>query len=333
MEFSGSSRIAGVGAYLPNNRVTSRSLMEEVNSTRFGTPVTYIDRLAGIKERRISDENMLPSDMAIRASENALEDAGVSPGDIDLVVYCGIDRDWQEPATAHRVQSIIGAEKATCFDLSNACHGFMNGLSVADAFIAKGGIDNALVCTGEKTSHVMYSFMERIKNTNSKAEFRKWLGSLTVGDAGGAMVVQRSAAGDGLRWVGFQSQGEHAELCWWRHKEEGGLEGEMVMDRISRTVVDLHRGMIDATYEKLDWSPGSADWLYCHQAGAGPHQELVKVAGMAPDYAPITYDYYGNLASATIPVNIALNRPKRGDRLLIFGAGSGISVCQAGMVF
>ena len=333
MKFAGNSRVVGVGAYLPENRVTSQSLMEEVRSTRFGTPVTYIDRLVGVKERRISELNVLPSDMAIMASEAAIEDAGIDPRDIQLIVYCGIDRDWQEPATAHRVQSVIGADRATCFDLSNACHGFMNGLSVADAFISKGGVDNVLVCTGEKTSHVMYSFMDRIKKTNSKKEFRKWLGSLTVGDAGGAMVVQRSTPGYGLQWVGFQSQGEHAELCWWRHTEEGGLEGEMAMDRISREVVDLHRGMIDETYEKLDWSPGSADWLYCHQAGAGPHQELIKVAGMAADYAPITYDYYGNLASATIPVTIALNRPDRGDRLLIFGAGSGISICQAGVGF
>ena len=330
MEITGNSKVAGVGAYLPKTRVTSESLMAEIDCGRFDLPLNFISRMMGIKERRVSDEHILPSDMAISASEAALRDAGTAADEIDMIIYCGIERDWQEPATAHRVQAELGAGNANCFDVTNACHGFMNGLAIADAFIATGRAENALVCTGEKPSRVMRRAVYLLKNSDNREDFRKWLGGLTVGDAGGAMIVQRSSHGSGLKWGSFRSMGEHADLCHYTHTEHG-IEGQMDMGAMSKMLVGLHGEMIEDTYSHLGWTPDNVDCMYCHQVGAKPHRLLTRLAKV--ERAPITYDWLGNLTSAAIPVSMALNHPKKGERLLLLGAGSGVSVSQMGMVY
>ncbi|WP_018415621.1 ketoacyl-ACP synthase III [Teredinibacter turnerae] len=334
MEIIGKSKIAGIGAYLPEQRVLSDDLMHEIGSTRFGTPVDYISKRIGIIERRISEANMFPSDMAIKAAEVALKDAGITPMDVDLIIYCGIDRDWQEPATSHRVQVEIGAKKSSCFDVTNACHGFMDGLSIANAFLTNGTANNVLVCTGEKPSRVLFEAIKILRDEKNKEAFKRMLGALTVGDAGGAMVIQRSnvETGEGLRWMQSYSEGEHANLCYYRHTHEG-YDGQMLMREISLQIAKLHKKLIEKTYATLAWKPEEIDRIYCHQVGEKPHKALVSIANKSIDCAPITYPSFGNLTSATFPVNMHLNRPERGSKLLLMGTGSGLSVCQAGMVF
>ena len=332
MEIKGKSKIAGIGAFLPQQRVLSDDLMAESRCSRFGTSESYISKRIGIIERRIADEITNPSDMAILASEEALKDARLNPLDIDLIIYCGIDKDWQEPATAHRVQVEIGASRASCFDVSNACHGFMTGISIADSFIQQGAANRVLVCTGEKPSTVLNYTLEKLKTEKDRTEFRKMLGALTVGDAGGAMVIEKTTDNTGLRWMQSYSAGEYADLCYYKHSQEG-YEGQMLMTEISLAITDLHKRLMDSTYQKLSWQPSDVDKMYCHQVGKKPHKALVNIAQKNLEEAPATYPYFGNLTSATIPVNMFLNKPQRGDHLLIMGTGSGLSVCQAGMVF
>lgn len=332
MEMNCISKIAGIGAYLPKQRVTSNELMLEIASDRFGAPEDYISKRIGIIERRMADENTQPSDMAIYASEVAIKDAKISPSDIDLILYCGIERDWQEPATAHRVQVELGASNATVLDVTNACHGFMNGISIADAFIANGSARNVLVCTGEKPSKLTLEAVRRLKDIHSKEIFRRSLGCLTVGDAGGAMIIQRSEETSGFKKMNFYSDGKHAHLCYYKHTNEG-IQGQMLMREITVQILRLHKMFIDSTYKLLNWTPETIDKLYCHQTGAKPHLGLTHLAQQPIKKAPITYDFYGNLTSASIPVNMFLNRPKRGDKILIMGTGSGLSVCQSGLIF
>ncbi|WP_045858765.1 ketoacyl-ACP synthase III [Teredinibacter purpureus] len=334
MEIKGSSMIAGVGAFLPKQRVKSDDLMLESRCFRFGTPVDYISKSIGIIERRISDEHVLPSDMAIEASHVALIDASIAASELDLIIYCGIDRDWQEPATSHRIQVELGALNASCFDVSNACHGFMDGISIANSFIESGSARKVLVCTGEKPSRVLYMALKELRQVKSKLAFKRMLGALTVGDAGGAMVIQAKGESDsgGLQWMQSYSEGKHADLCYYRHTKDG-YDGQMLMREITLQIAKLHKRLIEKTYDNLCWLPSDVDRLYCHQVGEKPHATLVGIANKTLDSAPITYPQFGNLTSASIPVNMYLNPPEKGDKLLIMGTGSGLSVCQAGMVF
>lgn len=333
METLGNSYIAGIGAHLPKTRVSSDDLMAEVNSRRFGISENYISRHIGIVERRVAEAGQEPSHLATLASESALRDAGVNADEIDLLIYTGITRDCEEPSTAHFVQTQLGAINAVCLDVSNACLGFMTGLSIADAHISGGAIKTALVCAGECQSNTVRDFMGLLSTTNSKDEFKRILGVLTVGDAGGAMVVQASTKADiGWKWLKFSSNGVHARLCYFK-KSSSGAEGAMLMKEISREIVNMHAQQINHSYHALDWSPASIGKLYCHQVGKRPHDLLAKIAQVDANNAPITYANFGNLTSATMPVNMYLNPPRRGERLLLLGTGSGLTICQGGMVF
>lgn len=333
MKTIGQSRIAGIGAYLPEQVVTSDELMEAVNCRRFGIPETYLSRYVGIHERRWADPEMQPSEMASLASEVALRNSGVTPDEVDLIIFTGITRDCEEPSTAHFVQQRLGANNAFCLDVSNACLGFMTGLSVADAYIASGAARTVLVCTGEAPSHAVRQCIKQMLEQEDKKLFKSWLGFLTAGDAGGAMVVRPAESDEeGLRWIRFASKGKHAKLCYYRRLGEE-LDGQMVMSEISKEMIQFNQELIETTFDQLDWSPESIDKLYCHQVGAKPHIMLAELAKQTPEKAPVTYDRFGNLTSATMPVNMYLNPPERGDRLLFFGAGSGLSICHGGMVF
>ena len=163
MHLQGHSQIIGIGGYVPSQRVTSQELLEEIGTERrFGIAHDWLDTVCGIEERRIASLDALPSDLAIEAAKIALDDAGIEGRDLDLILFCGIEGDWLEPATAHRIQTELDSQ-AVCMDVSNACHGFMNGLTIADLHIAAGAAEHVLVVTGEISSHVLFNILEQLK--------------------------------------------------------------------------------------------------------------------------------------------------------------------------
>ena len=334
MQSNGHSAILGIGGYVPPMVVKSSELLEEIHAEqRFGIKNSFIDDIIGIEERRVAETQQKPSDLAILATEAAMLESGVSASEIDLIIFCGIDRDWQEPATAHRVQQVIGATNAVCFDVTNACHGFMNGISIADAMIAIGSASTALVCTGEKSSEVMYDTMGLLSKSNDRDDMKRWIGGLTVGDAGGAMILGKSSNNTGFHRFNFSSNGQHANLCYYGYDKTGEIHGRMMMSSISKEMLAYHQSMIVSTYEGLIWHSTEVDQLICHQVGQRPHKRMASIANVPIERAPITYRKFGNITSATIPVNLYFNRPKKGDKVLILGAGSGLSISQTGMVF
>lgn len=332
MESKGFSVVSGMGAYLPKQVVTSEELMMEAQSRKFGVPETFLARASGIKNRRFSDQSESYADLAILASLQAIQDAGIDPLDLDMVLFCGIDRDCPEPSTAHIIQNEIGAKNAECLDISNACLGILNGLSIANAYIGIGCAETILICTGEKPSNITCDILRQLRQTSDKKIFRKLLGALTVGDAGGAFVITKKTSDTGCQYLHFKSEGQYANLCYYKYTPEG-IEFEMLMEQISGRGVGLHQNEINNTYSKLKWSPGFVKKLYCHQVGAVPHVQMASIATQPVEKAPITYENYGNLTSATFPVNMSLNRPKKGDKVLLLGSGSGLSICQIGMQF
>lgn len=332
MMMNGFSRISGIGAYIPQQVVSSADLMVEANCHKFGISEQFLTRSCGIKERRFSDDRETFGYMAAMASRTAIVDAGIDPMDIDMVLFCGIDRDQPEPATAHEIQQAIEALNAECLDISNACIGSNHGLAVANAYIAAGAAENILVCTGEKPSYVTKAVLNILKTTNEKAVFRKYMGAFTVGDAGGAFVVSKSTGTRGFKSIHFKSYGKHSELCFYRFAS-GVLEFDMQMESISNLMIETHADLINDTYEKAGWNPESIGKVYCDQVDAKPHKKMAIMARQSLDKLPNTYEYFGNLTSATFAVNMYLNPTSVGDKVLFMGAGSGITLCQMGMEF
>jgi len=333
MNMTGCSRIESIGTYLPDQVITSEDLMDEIHSEkRFGIPNTWLRKLTGIRARRFAGNNANPSDLAIEAGRSALERCNMDPADIGMVIYCGIDRDWVEPATSHRIQRELGCKNAACLDVTNACHGFTNGMSVGDAMIATGAAENVLVVTGEVPSHVVRDCIKDINDNPTIENFRSKVGGLTTGDAGGAVILQRASNKSGVKTYRFASQGRYAELCFYRFDDAGKRQGQMLMEKISAAALHMHRALITETYKELRWQPKDIDFLICHQAGRKPHQRFAEMAEVDIAKAPITYEDLGNLTSASIPVTIDLAGSKEGDRILILGTGSGLSVSQIGLV-
>ncbi|MGI9287185.1 MAG: ketoacyl-ACP synthase III [Pseudomonadales bacterium] len=335
MEQNGSTKIVSMGHYLPPQRVKSSELMEEIDSERrFGVRSHFLSALIGVEERRYAPADAPPSALAIEASIDALRRSSIRPADIDYVIYCGIERDWQEPATAHRVQSEVGAYNATCFDVTNACHGFMNGLAIADAFIGTGSAETCLVCTGEVGSKVAKDIIRQLRDEPcTKDHFKLQVGALTLGDAGAAMIVQRSNNDCGFKKFRFSSGGEHAELCYYNKSRNGTVNGAMHMKEISAELVAWHKEAINQTYEQLGWRPDDVKSLFLHQLGARPHKWFCELADIDVSRAPATLPKLGNIASATIPVTMCLNPPDIGDNVLVLSSGSGVSIGQTGLTF
>ena len=327
------TQIVGVGAAIPEKRVHSDDLLQSIDSEkRFGVPHNFISNKVGIIERRVADLLTKPSDLAIEASINAMCQSGVEALDIDLIVYCGIDGDWVEPATAHRVQDFIGAKNAYCFDVSNACHGMMNGLDYANEKILSGKIETALVCTGEKSSELLYDVINKLSMPNvTREDFDKWVGTLTVGDAGGAFVVRRGNDNTGLEYMQFYSAGEYADLCSYT-RDEHGIQGHMHMKSISQTFARMHKSRIKNVYKTLGCAPEDIDHFVAHQVGATPHNLWCKIAGVPLDKSTQTYPLLGNLTSATMPVAISLTGFNRNDKMLILSGGSGLTIGYTSMV-
>ena len=334
MDMQGFIKIGGIGAYLPKQIIHSDDLMREANSENFGVGHEFLRRFSGIEERRHANDEERPSSMAIAASRLAMEDAGIQPQDIDQVIFCGIDRDYSEPATAHFVARELGvSEEADCFDISNACHGIMSGFQVANATIGVGAAENILLCTGETPSAVSLDVIRQLKSCTDREHFRRLMGALTLGDSGAAMVVTKATSTDeGCRFMRVKAKSKCADLCYYRHAKEG-FEFSMQMSNISQEALNMHGEIIDSTYEKSGWSAEDIRYVYCHQAGLKPHLKLASLARQPINKAPITFNKFGNLTSSTIVVNMHKNRPNRGDKIMFLGVGSGLSISQTMCVY
>jgi 3-oxoacyl-[acyl-carrier-protein] synthase III len=164
MIIKGNCQIAGIGAYFPEQVVTSKELMFEINSEKnYGLSESWLDDVCGIEKRRVARPDELPSTLAIKAGEEALRTSGISPSEIDAVIFCGISKEWIEPSIAHKVQYELGCTNAICFDVSNACHGFMNGIMIADQFMQGSNATHVLVVTGEVTTDITSHYIDKLK--------------------------------------------------------------------------------------------------------------------------------------------------------------------------
>ena len=335
----GHSRIAGTGIYLPEERITSRDLMREIQSQeRFGVSYEWLERVTGIREKRVTPQGILPSDMAVAAAREAMERAKITAREIDTIIYTGLTRDYLEPATAHLVQAKLVAPNATVFDISNACHGFMNGIHVMDALIATGQVRNGLVVTGEQGSLFARRAIEALGKATERAQLTPLAAGPTLGDAGAAVVMGPKKAPEyGL--VGFMqlSRGQHAHYC-----TSGGplKEGPLVTDMpgiIAQTIKLMVPIFQDFLYERLKWNIHDISKYIMHQTGHRTFRLHAKLGGIPTDIMPDTVTTLGNLITATFPVNLHLlhvNREvKEQDKIFLSGAGSGITVSQAGLVW
>lgn len=339
MYTQGHSRIVSTGSYIPEKRITSKEILEAINSeARFGVPHDWLERAMGIRERRVAPDEVLPSDMATIAAREAMEIGGVHPTEIDAIIFVGVDRDYLEPATAHIVQKKIGASNAIAFDVSNACHGFMNGIHLMDALIATGQARRGLIVTGEHAHRITLKAIKALNSSNERNLFIKYAGGLTLGDAGAAMIMGPKLGPDsGFMGFMLQSQGQYSDLCvCGNHRgEESPLETDM--PTIVKQNTRLHSAMYTQFMNKLGWKPDDINKFIHHQVGIKVFKHHASYSGVPIEAMPNTLNFMGNLVTATIPMNLyKIHKEQRvvnGDRIFLSGSGSGLAISQAGLIW
>jgi acyl-CoA:acyl-CoA alkyltransferase len=319
--------ITAVGASLPDRVLTSAELQRRVEAASgFGLPARLFEQLTGIGTRRIAADDEFASTFAVRAGRQALARAGLDPFDLDLLVFASASRDMVEPATAHIVAAELGGT-GHAFDVTNACNSFLNGIDVARSLILAGRAHRALVVTGETPSRVMRWRLDRPEQARSA------FAGFTFGDGGAAVVLEPVDRGGildidtetrSVHWTvgGILGGGsrhprseEHTYFAGDGHALRGVFEkvGPAILSRV-------------AARTGFDWSDYAR--VLVHQVTRPYLDRFVEVTGVPPELLDITVGEFGNLASATLGLQLDRVTPglRRGDRVLLVGLGGGISV-------
>jgi 3-oxoacyl-[acyl-carrier-protein] synthase-3 len=314
--------IAGTGKYVPEKVLTNADLQRMVE-----TSDEWITERTGIKERRIAAENEATSDLAIKAAQAALENAGVKAEDLDLIIVATVTPDMAFPATACFVQKALGAPKATCFDVSAACSGFLYGMELARQFIATGSAEKALVIGADKLSAII-DWSDR--NT-----------CVLFGDGAGAAVLQ--PAGEGTGEILSAYSGSNGNLDEILNVPGGGSRNPVTAENVgdkSNTMKmagrEVYRHavttMMSATKEAITRAGLTPDDIACfipHQANLRIIETIANKLDVSMDRFFVNLQSYGNTSAAAVAIALdeaqRSGRVKRGDHIVMVVFGGGLT--------
>lgn len=336
------SKIVAIGGVMPDRVVDNEELCQMIEAPpaiKKRLP-DLIRRITGVETRRYAGNGTSPSDLAVSASEQALDIAGMDARDIDTLIFASTDMDTLEPATANIVQKKLEIETTNAFDVSNACNSFLQALNVANSMIATGAAHRVLIASGEMGSYVAN------RTIRDKADLRVKLGGLTLGDAGAAMVVDASDGRSGILEVNLLSMGDYWHLCHvpettdWRQREGGIIHGWFYLDMpelaklVRPTTVDYfdqYKAFRKQTFGEQRFMESIVK-LIPHQISSVLIEEMVEAIGADPEKVCISADVWGNVASTSIPLTLkrAIEQDDlvlgSGQEVLLFGAASGYSL-------
>lgn len=329
-----SARIESVGRCLPEHRLTTDELM---SSTRHRTHID-LERLTGIHERRVSTGEHDSFTLAVGAAADCLARSDVRPGDLDVVIsasitkYAGGLTQHLEPTMAQAVARAIGADRAVTFDVSNACAGTLTGVFVLNNWIRLGLVRRGMVVSGEYISQLGRNAARHVRSIVSRE-----LASLTLGDGGAAVVVERAADGaPAIDVAGFTTVAEHSRLCLAypaRHEEGARMftQSQAIQQAAIADLPTLLRQALDAA--GLDIR--DVDHVIPHQTSARAIRKGMaslgqELGGLPVHPAVVTVDHYGNTASTTHVLALAeeleAGRIEAGDRVALVALASGLEI-------
>lgn len=328
------ARFASVGRSLPQTHLTTSELMA---STRHNTHVD-LERLTGIHERRVSTGADDSFTLAVGAARDCLSRWDGDTEHIDLVISCSITKyrdglsNWLEPPMSVGVASAIGARNATLIDVSNACAGILTGVFVANNWVRRGVARNALVVSGEYISQLALNAAGHVRTIASRE-----LASLTLGDAGGAVLVQRAENGEpGITFAGFTTVSKHSQLCLaYPARHDPGHRMFTKSRALHNAAIADLPGVLREVLDSTDLEIGDIDWVIPHQTSSRAIRKGMAALGEALGGTPrepavVTVDRYGNTASTTHIValveELRAGRPSVGDRIALVALASGIEL-------
>lgn len=312
--------IAGTGSYVPERILTNDELAARVETSN-----EWIVTRTGIRERRIAAEGEFTSHMATQAALKALEQAGMSANEIDLIVVATITPDTPTPATACYVQQQLGASKAVAFDISAACSGFLYAMKMCNSLISDGAFKNALIIGAEKLS--------------SATNWEDRTTCVLFGDGAGAAILRRSEPGEGA--IVATEIGTDGNLVHLLEIPGGGCALPITAENagqhlqtltmqgreVFKIAVTRMKEAAEKVIERAGWNPAEIACVIPHQANLRIIDAIADRLAVPNERVFVNLDKYGNTSAAAVA--IALDEAhrtgafKRGDQivLVVFGAG------------
>ena len=310
----GYSRIAGTGAYLPAKTLSNQEIEQRIE-----TSDEWIFSRTGIRSRFVADENEQASDLALHASRRAMEAAGVSADEVDLIILATSTPDMIFPSTACLLQRKLGVTHGAAFDVQAACTGFLYAVSIADKFVASGQCKCALVVGTEVFSRLLDWSDRRT--------------CVLFGDGAGAVILQPSEQ-PGILSSHLHADGRQSHILEASGYVQDGvlhdhaflhMDGQAVFKFAVKVLGDVANEVLDAAGVQAS----SVDWLIPHQANIRIIQATAKRLGVPMERVVTTLDHHGNTSAASIP--LALDEAVRagrllpGHRIVVEGVGGGFT--------
>jgi 3-oxoacyl-[acyl-carrier-protein] synthase-3 len=313
------SRITGTGSFLPSRRVTNAQLADELAQRGVETSDEWIVARTGIHARHFAAPEVTSSDLGFEAAKHALEAAGRSAADIDLIIVATSTPDMIFPSSACLIQQKLGVHGCPAFDVQAVCSGFVYALTVADSMIRTGAATKALVIGAEVFSRIL--------------DFNDRTTCVLFGDGAGAVVLEASDQ-PGLLASELHADGRHVGiLCTPGTVAGGKVLGDPLLKMDGQAVFKLAVGVLEdvarSVLAKAGRQDADIDWLIPHQANIRIMQGTAKKLKLPLEKLIVTVDEHGNTSAASIPLAldhaVRTGRIKQGDTVMLEGVGGGFT--------
>ena len=321
-------RIKALSACVPSDIVSNKDLGYLIPEEEISKVIDNI----GIVERRIAPDDVTASDLCYSAAQRLMQDNGIAPDSIDVLIFMSQTGDYRIPATSCIMQHRLGLPKSTmCFDISLGCSGYLFALSTAFAYASMEGINRVLLLDGETFS--------KIVNRRDKVDWPLY------GDAGTATLIEKGDYGSSTFILNTDGSGEDAikihagmrnpvtaDSCVEREQEDGNVRNDLEVFMDGMDVFNFAISKVPKCVKQLlsetDHTIDDVDYLVFHQANRFMMDFFVKKLKIAPDRVPYCIGKYGNTSSTSIPLTVAseLNGRLDGDHTVVMsGFGAGLS--------
>ena len=308
------SRIVGTGSYLPEKVLTNRDLEKLVD-----TSDEWIFTRTGIRQRHVAAEQENSSDLALAASRKALDAAGLTPADIDLIIVATTTADMVFPSTACLLQAKLGIKDCPAFDMQAVCSGFVYALATADQLMKSGQYRNALVVGAEVYSRIL--------------DWKDRATCVLFGDGAGAVVLSKSDK-PGVLASRLHADGSYAHIL----SVPGGVSRGEIAGRpllqmegnaVFKLAVKVLSEVAEETLEAAGLDKSQIDWLVPHQANIRIIQSTAKKLGLGMERVVATVERHANTSAASVPLAldeaVRDGRIRAGHNVLLEGVGGGFT--------
>ena len=299
--------------------MTNHELAAQLAERGIETSHEWIVERTGIEARHFADGNTYSSDLALQASRKALEAAGVTAQDIDLIIVATSTPDMVFPSTACILQNKLGANGCPAFDVQAVCSGFVYALTVADSMIRSGAASRALVVGAEVFSRLL-NFDDRTT-------------CVLFGDGAGAVVLEASQE-SGILATDLHADGQHVGiLCVPGNVSGGNVMGSPMLTMDGQAVFKLAVGVLEkaarAVLVKAGKTEADIDWLVPHQANIRIMQSTARKLKLPMEKVIVTVQEHGNTSAASIPLaldeGVRSGKIQKGDTVMLEGVGGGFT--------